>query len=118
MAKGREEKFQLRTKKDKTIPKSIITQEKADLTQGTIMELPAPMELKDFNGVMYLARSLITLRCQYEGSPQSFDETFYVVDSCELDALLQRNISKSTDKPNCLPLYWSSQTGGTQPRRR
>jgi hypothetical protein len=114
---GIEREFQLRTKKDKVLPKSIITKEKADLTQGTIVELPASMGFKDSNGVMYLTQSSITLRCAYGGSPQTFDETFYVVQSCELDALLRHNISQGQlkDELSCLPLKWGRKTQGTWP---
>jgi len=109
---GLEMEFQLRTKKDKVLPKSIITKEKADLTQGTIVELPASMVFKDSNGVIYPTQSSITLRCAYGSSPQTFDETFYVVQSCELDALLRRNISQGQlkDEPSCLPLKWGRKT--------
>jgi hypothetical protein len=111
---GLEMEFQLRTKKDKVLPKSIITKEKADLTQGTIVELPASMVFKDSNGVIYPTQSSITLRCAYGSSPQTFDETFYVVQSCELDALLRRNISQGQlkDEPSCLPLKWGRKTQG------
>jgi hypothetical protein len=114
VADGIERKFQLRTKQDKTLLKSIITQEKADLIQGIIVELPAPLQFKDSNGVMYLTRSSITLQCEYGESPQTFGETFYVVRSCELDALLRRNISQGQlkDEPSCLPLLWKVKTQG------
>jgi len=121
VANGREKKFQLRTKKDKALPRSIITKEKADLIKGIIVELPAPLEFKDSDGVMYVTRGSITLRCQYGESPQTFDEIFYVVDSCELDALLRRNVSQGQlkDESSCLglPLQWGSKTQGTQPWR-
>jgi hypothetical protein len=98
------------------LPKSIITKEKADLTKGTVVALPGPVELKDSGGTVYSTRSSITLRWQYGENPQGFDEIFYIVDSCEFDAMFRRNIphSQLKDDKKCLPLQFGRQTEGTQ----
>jgi hypothetical protein len=94
--------------------------EKANLTKGMIVALSEPTEFKDSGRTMYSTQSSITLRYQYGGSPQTFDETFYIVDSCEFDAMFRRNIPDShlNDEKGCLPLHWGTKTEGTQPRRR
>jgi hypothetical protein len=114
VAGGTEKKFSLRTKKDKALRESIITKEKADLIQGTIVDLPVTMEFKDSKGVTYASQSSIDLQCQYGTSLQTFGEIFYIVQSCNLDALLRRNISQGQlkDEPSCLPLLFKRQTQG------
>jgi len=109
---GRQEKFPLRTKLDKTLPKSIITKEKAELTKGKTEVLSAPMEFKDSAGIMHLTKSWITLRYQYGRNPQTFDEIFYIVDSCEFDAMFRRDIPREhlKDERSCLPLIHRSNT--------
>lgn len=114
MANGIEEKFTLRAKKDKALTKSIITKEKADFIEGSIVELRAPLEVKDSAGTRYQTRSTITLQCEYGGSLETFGETFYIVQNCECDTLLRRNISGAQfkDEANCLPLMWKDKTQG------
>jgi hypothetical protein len=120
VADGREGDFQLRTKVDKVLPKSIITKEKAELTTGMFSEIDAPMEFKDSEGILYSTRSRITLRCDCGEKARTFYETFYIVDSCELDALLRHNISQGQlkDESGCLPLFMRSQPKGRHARRR
>ena len=110
----------MRTKKDKALRKSIITEEKADLIQGTVVELPVTMEFKDSKGVLYASRCSIALQCEYGTSPQTFGETFYIVQNCELDALLRRDIAHGQPKgeSSCLPLLFSGQTQGMWLGRR
>ena len=117
-ADGREGDLRLRTMVDRVLPKSIITKEKADLIQGIPAEIPEPIEFKDSKGTPYSTQHSITLRCESGGSPQTFYETFYIVDRCELDALLRHNISRGKLKndPKCLPLQWGQKTEGMQPR--
>src|SRR5277367_2517280 len=106
VADGSEGDVQLRTKVDKVLSKSIITKEKAELTSGMFLDIDAPMRFKDSKGILYSTRSLITLRCECGGKPRTFYETFYIVDSCELDALLRCNISQGQlkEEPGLLPL--------------
>jgi hypothetical protein len=120
VADGREGDFQLRTKVDKVLTKSIITKEKAELTTGMLSEIDAPRELKDSKGILYSTRSRITLRCECGMKPRSFYETFYIVDSCELDALLRHSISQGQwkDESGCLPLFMGSQPEGRHAGRR
>jgi hypothetical protein len=113
---GREGDFQLRTRVDRVLPNSIITKEKADLTQGMSVEIPAALEFKDSKGILYSTQHSIILRCVSGGSPKSFYETFHIVDRCELDALLRYNISekKLKNEPKALPLQHRRKTEGTR----
>lgn len=101
------------------MPKSIITKEKAELTKGKTEALSAPMEFKDSVGAVHLTRSRITLRYQYGRNPQTFDEIFYIVDSCEFDAMFRRDIPREhlKDERSCLPLIHGSNNQGMQSRR-
>jgi len=107
-----EQKFQLRTKLDSKLSKSIITKEKADSTKGIIVALSTPMEFKDSAGIMYSTRSSITLRWQYGGVPQGFNEIFYIVDSCNFDAIFRSDIPRSQlkDEKGCFPLVFVRKT--------
>lgn len=118
VANGREEIVDLWTKLDKSLPKSVITKEKADLTRGIVLEEQTPSQFKDSQGAEYLTRGSITLRCRYGESQETFKETFYIVDGCPFGALLGRNIKKGSlkDEPGCFPLRFGQKTKGKHTR--
>jgi hypothetical protein len=118
VASGREDIFDLWAKLDKSLPKSVIAKEKADLTKGIVLEEPTPSQFKDSQGAEYSTKASITLRCRYGESQQTFNETFYIVDSCPFDALLGRNVKKGSlkDKPGCFPLQFRRKTEGKHTR--
>jgi hypothetical protein len=118
VANGREEIVDLWSKLDESLPNSVITKEKADLTRGTALQEQNTSQFKDSQGAEYSTRASITLRCRYGESQQTFNETFYIVDSCPFDALLRRNIKKGPlkDKPGYFPLKFGRQKEGKNTR--
>lgn len=114
VAHGQEEKLELQTKLDKSLPKSVITKEKADLTKGTVSESLKSSHFKDSDDAEYSTTASITLRCQFGESPKTFQETFYIVNVCQFDAVLRRDINKGflKDELGCLPLKFRDKKQG------
>ena len=103
VADGRTKKVELWTKLDKTLPKSIISKEKAGIAGGATQAVLSNEQLKDSDGVTYQAHLSMRLRCECHGSGLTFHETFYIVENCQFGAMLRKDISKDPlkDDPGC-----------------
>lgn len=79
--------------------KSIINKKKARATKGE-PESIEQVSFVDSTGKSHKSQSTIHVRWNVKNGAQSFDETFYVVDSCgEYDAMLRKDIMKPRDTP-------------------
>jgi len=89
------------------LDKNLISREKADLTKGAIGKATSSTHLRDFAGNEYESQDLITLRCRYAGRQRTFNETFYIVESCHFDVMLRRSIARDAleEERSAYPVY-------------
>ena len=81
---------------------SLISKTKAFATQGQI-KIATPTSVVDALGACHSSSSTIRLRWRYEDSSQSFEEDFYVVDTCgTYDAILRGGVNISP-QVNAIP---------------
>ena len=120
VADGQQEKVALpRTRFDKKLSKSVISQKKAAETSGTVVAVPPSERFRDSEGTTYRPQTSIVLRWHLEGSARTFEEKFYIADCSGFDAVLRRDIPGELrgERANCNPLMLNSETPGMRPSR-
>ena len=87
---------------DSKVAISLIPKIKASATQGRT-RIATPVSVIDSSGQCHSSSSTISLRWRYADGSQSFQETFYIVDSCgSYDAIL-RGGSETSPSLNAIP---------------
>jgi hypothetical protein len=107
-------------RKDGKLERSVISQKKAVETKGATNTTPSPKTLKGAHDTTYDSQSFVTLRYSMLGTPQTFEETFFIVKACQPDVLLRHNIEKESLKsePGCYPNSSKDPSIGKKSRSR
>jgi hypothetical protein len=97
---------------DKKLPKTVISQEKARLTEGTTFSTMITLRASD--GTDYQSRAYILLRFKKHNTQRTFEEKFYLVEDCQYDVIFRKDIAKESldTKAGCYPFIHRTQPRG------
>lgn len=114
VADGQEEQVNLWARVDTKLPRSVISQQKVSETKGTITPTTSLETYKDSNGTTYSPRTSLALRYRSQGSSQSFQELFEIVDNCQPDVVLRWDIKTESvnSEPGYHPVFLETQKEG------
>ena len=108
---------------DANLDKSLISRRKAFQTDGRIKPIQ-PVTFTTAQGHCFASNATITLRWRYDAGLQSYQEAFYVVDSCgDYDAILRRDIEHLDDGvgggvPKAFPMQFGGHSKKAQEDRK
>jgi len=120
VARGKDVMVEASARKDGNLEKSLISEKKAAETKGTTTSLPSALQFKDSHGTMYQSSMEVTLRYEKHGSHQTFEETLYIVEDCQPDVIMRRDISKQSlqSKDGSYPTHYGKQSKGKKSRQQ